>query len=782
MNKTSQNKMFDKTLFLKTLTALALLAFLTTCNMPTGPFEVACDVDELIDAINEANLVINHDTLELAPDCNYQLTEVFTVSSEGEGNGLPEITTPITINGNDATISRSFAIGIPDFRLIFISSTGNLTINDIRLERGRLISLHAEPSERSGGAIYNNGGTLTINHSSIGSNGVREKGGAIFNLDGNVVIQDTTLSWNRGHDGGAIASSGGEVRIFNHSILESNTATWDGGGIYMRRGRLAVTSSQIRRNTAGNNSGGIDGTDINLNLFRVTFNDNRAAYDGGALSVEDSTFIITDGEFLDNSARVDAGAMMIWGDAGIIQTTLFDGNSARHSGGAITGGGELEILESTFQNNQSGRWGGGLELYGDLIIRDTTVTSNSSNWEWGGGLFINGDMVMENCQITHNVALLNGGGVYLEDGFHTIQNSTIERNMSGSDGGGLYTETDVSITSSTFANNSARRGGGLASLGGTVVITNSTFSTNTVSDLGGGILILGPVVDLSVHINNSTIAFNKAITGGGIELSGGKLFIKNSIVANSLLGNDCHESSGDFVAEGNNLDSDDSCPSFMFHEDPRLDGLADNGGLTHTHALLADSPAINAASDCITSAGDTLIQDQRAIPRPFEAQCDIGAYEYRGYDPSKMTPTATSPPTSTFTVTPESSSSPMATARQNATCRLGPGRIYEEQDYLLEGQTAQVTGRTQDGTWLQIEGPRWGRLCWIWVDLLEVVGDTDQVPVKKPPPTPTLTPTLTPTPTPEPPKGCWWQSPNMNQPECKVPCPNDQYSGAECKP
>ena len=34
----------------------------------------------------------------------------------------------------------------------------------------------------------------------------------------------------------------------------------------------------------------------------------------------------------------------------------------------------------------------------------------------------------------------------------------------------------------------------------------------------------------------------------------------------------------------------------------------------------------------------------------------------------------------------------------------------------------------------------------------------------------------------EEPLGCWWQPPNANQAECKVPCPNDQYSGGSCKP
>ncbi len=58
---------------------------------------------------------------------------------------------------------------------------------------------------------------------------------------------------------------------------------------------------------------------------------------------------------------------------------------------------------------------------------------------------------------------------------------------------------------------------------------------------------------------------------------------------------------------------------------PRLGPLADNGGPTETHALLDFSPAIDAGGD-ITCA-DVGGVDQRNVPRPQGAGCDIGAYE-----------------------------------------------------------------------------------------------------------------------------------------------------------
>lgn len=55
-----------------------------------------------------------------------------------------------------------------------------------------------------------------------------------------------------------------------------------------------------------------------------------------------------------------------------------------------------------------------------------------------------------------------------------------------------------------------------------------------------------------------------------------------------------------------------------------LGPLADNGGLTKTHALVAGSPAIDLDAAC--SAG--LSQDQRGEARPSGAGCDAGAFEF----------------------------------------------------------------------------------------------------------------------------------------------------------
>jgi hypothetical protein len=62
--------------------------------------------------------------------------------------------------------------------------------------------------------------------------------------------------------------------------------------------------------------------------------------------------------------------------------------------------------------------------------------------------------------------------------------------------------------------------------------------------------------------------------------------------------------------------------------------LADNGGPTHTHALVDNSPALDVAPNDACNAGPVNGTDQRGVPRNVnragevsDNDCDIGAFE-----------------------------------------------------------------------------------------------------------------------------------------------------------
>lgn len=146
--------------------------------------------------------------------------------------------------------------------------------------------------------------------------------------------------------------------------------------------------------------------------------------------------------------------------------------------------------------------------------------------------------------------------------------------------------------------------------------------------MNGGSAIL--TLSFSTVSGNGVIFSLHGSGGGGIYVSGGTLNLNNTIVAGNTtsLGPNPSDISGTVVSQGHNLVGNTGGVSGLVGSDlqnvnPLLAGsLADNGGPTKTLALLAGSPAIDAANDssCVAS-------DQRGVARPQGPHCDIGAYE-----------------------------------------------------------------------------------------------------------------------------------------------------------
>jgi hypothetical protein len=202
----------------------------------------------------------------------------------------------------------------------------------------------------------------------------------------------------------------------------------------------------------------------------------------------------------------------------------------------------------------------------------------------------------------------------------------------GDRGGGVYSQGALTLDQSTVANNTASGSGGGVYSEGSFGITSSTLSENSAGT-GGGLSIAAPA---SGTLLNATVTQNGASTsGGGIAGSSGAATYKNTIVAGNLApaGPDC---SGAAPASGgfNLVGSGTGCPTggtdlTTANVANELDTtLAENGGPTRTHALIAGSQAIDAGTNSGCPA-----TDQRLENRPVDgdgnvsAICDIGSYE-----------------------------------------------------------------------------------------------------------------------------------------------------------
>ncbi|MBG1241160.1 beta strand repeat-containing protein [Nostoc sp. NZL] len=228
----------------------------------------------------------------------------------------------------------------------------------------------------------------------------------------------------------------------------------------------------------------------------------------------------------------------------------------------------------------------------------------------------------------------DGGGIFVNGGSSLVlTDSTVSNNNAngGFGGGGIGNFGGTNVINSTISGNtSSRFGGGIANAG-TLNVTNSTISGNSSGQFGGGLILGGEVT-----FTNSTITNNSAGNGGGLIVFFGTTTAQNTIIA----GNNGNDISGTVTGNGNNLigslsgaggtigtGSDITFASAgITNINQVIASLANNGGATQTHALVAGSAAINAGNNALIPSGVTT--DQRGITRTIGGTVDIGSYEF----------------------------------------------------------------------------------------------------------------------------------------------------------
>jgi hypothetical protein len=449
---------------------LALLSVGAASGKPPGPtIDVACSQQALVDAINTANTA-GGGTLKLAQGCHYQLT----MSPDDSENGLPPITTQITINGNQATID-----GTDSFRVLEVDGPdGNLVVSDLTITHGL--------AQDFGGGIANFGGTVLVDHTQVIDNTavaagggianatfdpssvatltlhdsfVRHNlqssddpdtalgGGGIVNVDGTVTVNFTHVNANtaEGFVGGGIASGdyleeGGQTVLkVNNSQVDNNSApNAGGGGIENALGSVAVNMSKVNGNTALNgggiasgNQGNPDGT-AELTMTDSTVNGNTATAGppppgegppiaaGGIANGGDA--VLTRTQVDGNTATLTTGGGIVNHAQMILRDSEVHGNKAAGSGAAASGGGILNV--------QGPPDTGGT---GTLTLNDTKVTNNSAGGNGGGiangvgGMLVGGDVTLKHSAVNDNNAA-HGGGIFNNGGTVKLMASTVTGN------------------------------------------------------------------------------------------------------------------------------------------------------------------------------------------------------------------------------------------------------------------------------------------------------------------------------------------------------------------
>ena len=298
----------------------------------------------------------------------------------------------------------------------------------------------------------------------------------------------------------------------------------------------------------------------------------------------------------------------------------------------------ISNLTATHGNTTGGASGGAIVNNEGSKLTLTGVTVSNSNASGGGGGVANlctsasPTLILEGSTVSGNTAAgdLGGGGIYTEcSGTLYVDNSAIDGNHSTANGGGTYGGGGISVnagallsvSNSTISNNTASKdAGGIFAANSTasqITLINSTLSGNSTNGNGGGLYGRATLVNTTVTNNRADADGDSNGTGGGLYINTLTVSLLNSIVAGNFHGtgstsDDIDTTGGGSATGSNNLIgtggsgglTDGSNGNQVGVADAKLGALANNGGPTKTHALLAGSPAVDAGTDVTTLSAD----------------------------------------------------------------------------------------------------------------------------------------------------------------------------------
>ncbi|MEM7314726.1 MAG: choice-of-anchor Q domain-containing protein, partial [Planctomycetota bacterium] len=521
-----------------------------------------------------------------------RISQAVTIDSQGA-----DIT--IDASASDPTPSVVDGMGSRVFQI-----TDNTTDFDDFFVEFRGLTITGGDINANGGAIHTRQ-VLRMYDVEIRDSHATGSGGGIYATK-LVRIEDSLITGNSAGEAGSGMRrwydenlNDHPVRFYRTEFIDNHAGTF-GGGLAASTissnasNELLIDDCVFRGNSSGSAGGGLSVNSYAESPIRIRnsiVSENSTAGTGGGVSIQtyNSESEIRDTIISDNSAESGGGLSASRVSApvaplDVINVDIID-NEANVNGGGVLSSHPLRVSQSRISGNVASDTGGGVfatNYYGYTTINDSWISGNQARR--GGGIGVSGygsNLDMNASTVSDNLATFLGGGIWMEHReYSEISNSTISGNRSAGDAGGIFVETQyrsfLTIEYSTAANN-------IADLNG-----------NSALDLVGGIRINGSFASLSHVISADNLRRNaEDQLVPAVDFMGS---LQSGAVRNNLFG---------IVADP--LDDD----SNIVGVDPMLGPLAENGGLTPTHALLPGSPAIDAGADETPYADSA---DQRGLP------------------------------------------------------------------------------------------------------------------------------------------------------------------------
>jgi fibronectin-binding autotransporter adhesin len=228
------------------------------------------------------------------------------------------------------------------------------------------------------GSATLNGGQIVSNTAGIGGGVCVRKSTAAFTQTGTstIAFNAATAGW-----GGGVLVTDGRATLSGGQITR-NIAAY-GGGVHVNGGRATLSGGQIVSNIATDSGGGVVIAGITSAFTQTgasTIAFNTASNNGGGVWVAAGRVTLSGGQIVSNTAQLGSGIYNLGGTLALVNSTV-SGNKATGSGGGLYSESGTSVLTfTTVASNTAASGGGGIHLAGGaVLLQDTIVAYNGTN-------------------------------------------------------------------------------------------------------------------------------------------------------------------------------------------------------------------------------------------------------------------------------------------------------------------------------------------------------------------------------------------------------------------
>lgn len=176
-------------------------------------------------------------------------------------------------------------------------AAGTMTISDVKFGSN---TAAGDDADQGGGALFNDGGSLTVDGSRLKNNratGTSGSGGGILNNGGDLTVSDTRIELGRStRAGGGIEANIGATSLSDVMLKDNQTgaAPGNGGGLHLTgAGTVTISDGSVTGNKAAAEGGGLWNSATGMmTVTGTTISDNTAPTgpdtfnDGGLFTVD----------------------------------------------------------------------------------------------------------------------------------------------------------------------------------------------------------------------------------------------------------------------------------------------------------------------------------------------------------------------------------------------------------------------------------------------------------------------------------------------------------------